>query len=192
MRQTILKAGLCIIGFTTAGSASANLDRLAGCFDVRYAYDEWDFDLGKPRARYEESLKELVELADQDGALKLSHYSVNGTSKTLHWYETWTRASADTWTRNVHGPSGTIRYTASCKEESNQGSVVLTCGETPAPIPRRDLDRSYDELLRIHKIAGSADGFVDIQTNRKRRAGADVAQESGWNYYKRLPADACP
>lgn len=172
---------------------------LSGCFQVTYRYVE-EGKVVYPN--YYESGYEWIALqsATADSA-ELRHYGIfseNGKPMVIkHWGQSWKLEQGNTWKLSVLSPSDTVRYTCSSDIEISPISSKMIfqrrCAANGTPKPRRDMHRKdYETLDRVHIWNMTNTGWQDVQKNVKRaKDGSKVADEVGWNEYKRVDPTFC-
>jgi hypothetical protein len=174
-RVTLVLLTACLVAALAGHRAGAAeppgvLRHLAGCFEVSYRFVK-DGVHGKD---IRGDLLEEITLEAQDGAYALQHYGiVKGR-----------RHPDGSFTQTVIGPFENPRYTCTARFQFNQ----WRCATPGAPKPQRDRERTdYRTLDRENTLQITPKGWVQAENNVKRTAtGAAVANELGWNEYRRV------
>lgn len=195
-RLGILLAGILLGGIPT-GTASAGSDEhgdaskikilknLAGCFGVSYRFVEngvHDKDL-------KGDLFEEIVLEEKNGVYAFQHWGIFKGARIRHWREEWRKEPDGRYTQRVIGPFEDFRYECTAPFVFNQWH----CAVTGAPKPNRDRERTdYEVLDRTNTLQITPPGWVHAERNVKRaRGGTAVANEVGWNEYRRVEASRC-
>ena len=103
--------------------------------------------------------------------------------------EEWQRHPDDSFTQTVIGPFENLRYTCTARFQFHQ----WRCTTPGAPKPQRDRERTdYQTLDRENTLQITPKGWVQAENNVKRTAaGGAVANELGWNEYRRVDEGRC-
>jgi hypothetical protein len=93
------------------------------------------------------------------------------------------------FTQTVIGPSGDPRYACTAPFQFHQ----WRCATPGAPKPLRDRERTdYQTLDRENTLQITPKGWVQAENNTKcTAAGVAVANELGWNEYRRVDEARC-
>lgn len=176
------------LGFPAAGAAAEAtgvLKHLEGCFEVSYRFVED----GAHDKDIRGDLYEEITLEEREGAYAFQHYGIFKGRRIKHWREEWRRNPDGSFTQTVIGPFKNFRYACTARFEFNQ----WRCRTPGAPKPQRDRDRTdYQTLDRENTLQITPAGWVQSENNVKRTAaGAGVANELGWNEYRRVDPSTC-
>jgi hypothetical protein len=161
------------------------LRHLAGCFEVSYRFVEDGVHDKDIRG----DLLEEITLDEQDGVYAFQHYGIVKGRRLKHWREEWRGHADGSFTQTVIGPSENLRYTCTAPFQFHQWR-----GAAPgAPKPLRDRERTdYQTLDRENTLQITPQGWVQAENNIKRTAtGVAVANELGWNEYRRVDEGRC-
>jgi len=171
-------------GAATAEPPGA-LRYLAGCFEVSYRFVEDGVHDQDIRG----NLLEEITLEEQDGVYAFQHYGIVKGRRLKHWREEWRRHPDGSFTQTVIGPSDNLRYTCTAPFPFHQ----WRCATPGAPKPLRDRERTdYQTLDRENTLQITPQGWVQAENNVKRTAtGVAVANELGWNEYRRVDEGRC-
>jgi hypothetical protein len=161
------------------------LKHLAGCFEVSYRFVEdgvHDKDI-------RDDLFEEITVESRDGGWAFQHWGVFKGRRIKHWREEWRRNDDGSFTQTVIGPFEDRRYECTAPFHFTQ----WRCSVRGAPKPQRDRARTdYVTLDRENTLQLTPRGWVQSETNVKRDAGGvPVANEVGWNEYRRVDAVKC-
>jgi hypothetical protein len=126
---------------------------------------------------------------EQDGVYAFQHYGIVKGRRLKHWREEWRGHPDGAFTQTVLGPSENLRYTCTAPFQFNQ----WRCATPGAPKPLRDRERTdYQTLDRENTLQLTPQGWVQAEHNTKRTAaGVAVANELGWNEYRRVDEGRC-
>ncbi len=161
------------------------LKNLQGCFQVSYRYVEdgaHDLDL-------KGDLFEYVTYEGRSSSQFFQHYGIQENQAMKHWSEEWSMDAQGNQVQQVFSPSGALRYTCTAPMVANQ----VRCYTTNSPKPTRDWGRNdYATLDRENTLQFTPKGWVQAENNIKRdAAGKMIANEIGWNEYKRVDEKNC-
>jgi hypothetical protein len=172
-------------GATAAEGAPGVLQHLAGCFEVSYRFVEDGVHDKDIRG----DLFEEITLEERDGVYAFQHYGIFKGRRMKHWREEWRRHPDGSFTQAVIGPFEDPRYTCTAQFQFNQ----WRCTTHGAPKPQRDRERAdYQTLDRENTLQITSQGWVQAENNVKRTAtGVAVANELGWNEYRRVDEVRC-
>jgi hypothetical protein len=161
------------------------LRHLAGCFEVSYRFVEDGMHDQDIRG----DLLEEITLDAQDGVYAFQHYGIFKGQRIKHWREEWRRHPDGVFTQTVIGPFENPRYACTAPFQFNQ----WRCTTPGAPKPQRDRERTdYQTLDRENTLQITPKGWVQAENNVKRTATGDaVANELGWNEYRRVDEGRC-
>ena len=161
------------------------LRNLSGCFQVSYRYTED----GTNDQLLDGELFERIDYVEESGVHKFQHFGVVDGHAQKHWREEWKETSPGMWQQRVIGPFEDKRYECQAPFVLNQWS----CSAPKSPKPRRDRKRTdYVVLDRANTLQITPRGFVQMERNVKYgKDGAMVANELGWNEYRRVDAAKC-
>ena len=187
--RVVLTACLVAVLASHPGAAAAEppgvLRHLAGCFEVSYRFVEDGVHDKDIRG----DLLEEITLDAQDGVYAFQHYGIVKGRRLKHWREEWRRHPDGSFTQTVIGPSDNPRYTCTAPFQFHQ----WRCATPGAPKPLRDRERTdYQTLDRENTLQITPQGWVQAENNVKRTAaGVAVANELGWNEYRRVDEGRC-
>jgi hypothetical protein len=172
-------------GAAAAEGAPGVLQHLAGCFEVSYRFVEDGVHDKDIRGE----LFEEITMEERDGVYAFQHYGIFKGRRMKHWREEWRRHPDGSFTQTVIGPSENLRYTCTAHFQFNQ----WRCTTPGAPKPQRDRERTdYQTLDRENTLQITPTGWVQAENNTKRTAaGVAVANELGWNEYRRVDEGHC-
>jgi hypothetical protein len=172
-------------GAAAAEGAPGVLQHLAGCFEVSYRFVEDGMHDKDIRGE----LFEEITMEERDGVYAFQHYGIVKGRRMKHWREEWRRHPDGSFTQTVIGPSENLRYTCTAQFQFNQ----WRCTTPGAPKPQRDRERTdYQTLDRENTLQITPTGWVQAENNTKRTAmGVAVANELGWNEYRRVDEGRC-
>jgi hypothetical protein len=161
------------------------LSHLAGCFEVSYRFVED----GANDKDIKGDLFEEITVEARDGVWAFQHWGVFKGQRIKHWREEWRRNPDASFTQTVIGPFEDARYECTAPFRFNQ----WRCATRGAPKPQRDRARTdYRTLDRENTLQLTPRGWVQSENNVKRDgSGAPVANEVGWNEYRRVDATKC-
>jgi hypothetical protein len=161
------------------------LTYLAGCFEVTYRFIEDGVQDKDIRG----DLFEEITRENREGAWAFQHYGVFRGQRIKHWREEWRRGPDGSFTQTVIGPFENVRYECTAPFQFNQ----WRCATRGAPKPQRDRERTdYVTLDRENTLQITPKGWVQAENNVKRSAaGAAIANEVGWNEYRRVDEARC-
>jgi hypothetical protein len=185
----VLTACLVAVLPSHRGAAAAEphgvLQHLVGCFEVSYRFVEDGVHDKDIRG----DLLEEITLEAQDGGYAFQHYGIVKGRRLKHWREEWRHHPDNSFTQTVIGPSEDPRYTCTAPFQFNQ----WRCATPGAPKPQRDRERTdYQTLDRENTLQITPKGWVQAENNVKRTAtGVAVANELGWNEYRRVDEGHC-
>jgi hypothetical protein len=190
-RVTLVVLTACLVTILAShrGAAAAEppdpLRHLAGCFEVSYRFVEDGVHDQDIRG----DLLEEITLEERDGVYAFQHYGISQGRRLKHWREEWRRHPDGSFTQTVIGPYGDPRYTCTAPFRFHQ----WRCATPGAPKPLRDRERTdYQTLDRENTLQITPKGWVQAENNVKRAAaGAAVANELGWNEYRRVDEGRC-
>lgn len=167
--------------------ARASLERLSGCFSVRYQFVE----TGGGKDFLVEDNIEYMDVREQGAGYFVRNFLiVDEQSSFLHWTQTWQPLGDGIWSMRVEDGQGQLRYESQGMWRFNQweGEIAL------AQKPNRDIMRTDYELLERRNIIQFTPGqWIQSEVNLKlSENGTPVASEVGWIVYKLAAnADAC-
>jgi hypothetical protein len=172
-------------GAAAAEASPSILKHLAGCFEVSYRFVEDGMHDKDIRG----DLFEEITLDEHDGVYAFQHYGIFKGQRIKHWREEWGRNPDGSFTQTVIGPFENPRYTCTAHFQFNQ----WRCTTRGAPKPQRDRERAdYQTLDRENMLQITSKGWVQAENNVKRTAeGVAVANELGWNEYRRVDDVSC-
>jgi hypothetical protein len=161
------------------------LQHLAGCFEVSYRFVEDGVHDKDIRGE----LFEEITMEERDGVYALQHSGIFKGRRMKHWREEWRRHPDGSFTQAVIGPFEDLRYTCTAQFQFNQ----WRCTTHGAPKPQRDRERGdYQTLDRENTLQITSQAWVQAENNVKRTAmGVAVANELGWNEYRRVDEGRC-
>jgi hypothetical protein len=169
------------------GSATPSepLKHLSGCFAVSYRFVE----NGVHDKNITGDLFEEITVDAKDGGWAFQHWGVFKGRRIKHWREEWRRNADGSFTQAVIGPFEDARYECTATFRFNQ----WRCATRGAPKPQRDRARTdYQTLDRENTLQITPRGWVQAENNVKRdAAGVAIANELGWNEYRRVDATKC-
>jgi hypothetical protein len=185
-----LATWIVLLGGSVAASDSPPgppepLQYLAGWFEVSYRFVEDGMHDKDIRG----DLFEEITLEDRNGVWAFQHWGVFKGRRIKHWREEWRRHPDGSFTQTVIGPFENFRYECTAPFRFNQ----WRCTTPAAPKPQRDRDRrDYHILDRENTLHITPNGWVHSENNVKRTTpGTAVANELGWNEYRRVDAARC-
>jgi hypothetical protein len=191
-RVTLVVPMACLVAVLAShrGAAAAEeppgvLQHLAGCFEVSYRFVEDGVHDKDIRG----DLFEEITLEAQDGVYAFQHYGIFKGRRIKHWREEWRRNPDGSFMQAVIGPFENLRYTCTAHFQFHQ----WRCATRGAPKPQRDRERAdYQTLDRENTLQITPQGWVQAENNVKRTAtGVAVANELGWNEYRRVDEVRC-
>lgn len=161
------------------------LKKLEGCFEVSYRFMED----GAHDKEFKGDLLEEITFEEKDGIYVFQHYGISEGRRIKHWREQWRRNADGSFTQTVIGPFEDFRYECTAPFRFNQ----WRCLAPSAPKPQRDRNRTdYQILDRENILQITPNGWVQSENNLKRTAaGMAVANELGWNEYRRVGDAKC-
>lgn len=161
------------------------LKHLAGCFEVSYRFVED----GAHDKDIKGNLFEDITVEARDGGWAFQHWGVFKGRRIKHWREEWRQNPDASFTQTVIGPFEDARYECTAPFRFNQ----WRCATAGAPKPQRDRARTdYETLDRENTLQLTPRGWAQSESNVKRDAsGAAVANELGWNEYRRVESSRC-
>jgi hypothetical protein len=172
-------------GAAAAEGAPGVLQHLAGCFEVSYRFVED----GVHNKDIRGELFEEITMEERDGVYAFQHYGIFKGRRMKHWREEWRRHPDGSFTQAVIGPFEDLRYTCTAQFQFNQ----WRCTTHGAPKPQRDRERAdYQTLDRENTLQITSQAWVQAENNVKRTVmGVAVANELGWNEYRRVDEGRC-
>jgi hypothetical protein len=188
----VLVAAVALLAGLLFGSAVAAdptppepLNYLAGCFEVSYRFIED----GVRDKEIKGDLFEQITVEARNGLWAFQHWGVFKGRRIKHWREEWRRQPDNSFAQTVIGPFEDARYECTAPFRFNQ----WRCATRGAPKPQRDQARTdYQTLDRENTLQITPRGWVQSENNVKRDAnGAPVANEIGWNEYRRVDDAKC-
>lgn len=181
--------------FAQPASDIAKIEKLCGCFDVRFEYaetfspdDEYEYH-NRERINYARELVVPVEKSKKEWVLQ-HLLIVNDTMVIKHWREDWSfenpvlfkyegdhvwkkeRLPAQQvkgkWTQTVWEVSDAPRYQGA-SNWVNTDNKTFWMNTTDAPLPRREYTKrkDYNILRRTNTIILSDTGWIHDQDNKK-------------------------
>jgi len=201
--------GLVLFGVGTPTAAPlpndvANIENLAGCFEVTYRFvEDGEHDSLRPDYALEDPITEWLRLSRPDeNTFVLLHVSITGDGRTVpHFHEIWRFDEArSVWRHEIRrGAEGegesVLRYACTADWVLN----LWQCHAGRAEKPFRDsgapfgFDRQdYDWIDRHNEVLATPRGWVHSEFNRKMTDDDTlVAYELGWITYKRIDDAQC-
>ncbi len=170
-------------------------------------------------AHHSKGLEWVTLLADEKKKLVLQHLLIADTSIIKHWRQDWIFENQDffvfekdntwkyakrsasevkgQWTQKVYQVDDSPRYEGSATWVHVDGKHFWE-NVTDSPLPRREFTTrtDYNVLKRKNRHEITTYGWLHEQDNDKILRGSEkgdifVAQEKGWNVYKRVADEKC-
>ena len=165
-----------IVGFGDE-QALTSIDRVTGCFAVRYQFVE----NGQTDFFVDGNIEYMDVQPMGDGRLVRNFLVLPDQTSFLHFTQEWTPLGDGQWQLRVSDGAGNIRYESEGAWRFNQWEG----DNAPAVKPNRDMERTDYEVLERRNHFQFTDGMIiHSQSNVKSLDdGTPVASELGWIVY---------
>ena len=175
-----------IVGFGD-DQALTSIERMSGCYAVRYQFIE---DGGDKDFFFEDNIEYMDVQPMGDGLLVRNFLVLPDQTSFLHFTQEWTPLGDGVWNMVVSDGEGNLRYESKGPWRFNQWEG----DNAPAVKPNRDSERAdYDVLERRNSFQFTDGTIIQAEINVKSlEDGTPVSSELGWIVYTVRPTtDPC-